>query len=325
MGILSKRNFSSVEINSLEPVSWFDFPQPDEIHWATVKDRPRNSGLTSVRLIDETRVIAADFGNKRVYLARIDGDDLQILDTHSTVLADGTPVETDLIDYRDGLFVVSNFHQGTVSAYEIVDDTIRFQQEIDLGGPKNIHGVRFVPGYPNLLWATFCNRKEPQSRIFCLKTKQTLHVLPGKRQCQDVAFTGEYGVVFARTNHISAGNVKPGLFSKKNRMVAEAYIYRLPKDLNSEAPRLVRKWNGEGHIDAVMELGPGRLAAANQYLNRVDIMDVSSDGKLGLSHAITGMNFPHGLDVLGSKVAVTNYGDQKLCVFDLPPEHGSQT
>jgi hypothetical protein len=295
----------------------YRFPQPDAPHFATVKDRVRNSGLTSVRFVDADLLVAADFASKKVYLVSVAGQDLSILDDHDTVIADGTPVETDLIDYHDGEVIVSNFYQGSFSRFEIRDQRISFKSEFATGGPRNLHGLRYVPGHPDLVWLTWCNNKKPGHAILDLNTGLTLHRFDTDQQCQDVAFSGQHAVVFARTDHISKGEKIPPARSHKNIMFATAYVYRMPNNLRAGPPVLVSRWKGEGHLDASMETEDGRILCANQYLDRIDVFEVSAGGELRLTGAFGGFNLPHGLDVNANRVAVTNYGDQTLRLFDL--------
>jgi len=296
----------------------YAFPEAEEEHLATVRDRVRNSGLTSVRFVGDDSFIVGDFGAKCCYLARTRGGRLEILDRHDTQLADGTAVETDLMDYHDGRFMVSNFYQGTLSLYQIAGERISFLREVETGPVPNMHGLRFIPGQEELAWLTFCNHKAPRHKVLDLESGNVLHDIETEQQCQDVAFARGHAVVFARTNHISKGAVKIGRKSKKRIMFATAYVYRMPDDLRRAAPELVSEWTGEGHIDASVEGPDGHIYSANQYLDRVDIFRLSETGELALDGVINGFNLPHGLDVRETRVAVTNYGDQTLRVFDLP-------
>ena len=293
-------------------------PEPGVPHLATVKDRTRNSGLTSVRFVDKNHCIAADFGNKRCYLIDLRRSDNPIVDQHSTVSGDGMPVETDLLDYHKGRFIVSNFYQGTFSLFRIENERIIFEREIAAGHTSNLHGLRFVPGNENLVWLTFCNRKEPCHKVIDLSTGKILHEIRTEQQCQDVAFARGFAVVFARTDHISKGEVILEPQSRKNTIFATAYIYRMPANLTNDPPELVHVWKGEGHLDACKEAPDGRIFSANQYLDRIDIFKLNGKGRLSLTGYIEGFSMPHGLDILGDHLAVTNYGDQTLRIMDLP-------
>jgi hypothetical protein len=292
------------------------FPVVGEPHLTTVRDKTRNSGLTSVCFVDDDTLLCADFNDKRLYLASIAGGRLDILQTHPTLIADGTPVQTDLMDYRDGRIVVSNFYQGSISLYRLNGTTIAFERELNLNDYKGLHGVRFIPGAPDLVWLTYCGNRNKCHQIVDLMTDTVLHQIETDQQCQDVAFVGGHAVVFARTDHIFVGTTKARLFSRKWWMFATAYVYRMPEDIRGEPPAFVSRWKGKGHIDAV-KAHDGRIYAANQYLDRVDVFTLSATGQLSLDRTIDGLKMPHGLDVRGKRLAVTNYADQTLRVMAL--------
>lgn len=292
------------------------FPLVGEPHFATVKDKTRNSGLTSVSFVDDDRVICADFNDKLVYLASVRNGKLEIIETHPTVIADGTTVQTDLMDFLDNRFVVSNFYQGSFSVYRLEGDTISFEQEVNLNDYKGLHGVRFIPNHPGLLWLTYCGAKNKCHQIVDLESKTVIHQIDTDQHCQDVAFVDGYAVVFARTDHIKIGTKAARMFSKKWWMFATAYVYSIPENLREVAPNFVSRWKGKGHIDACKAYN-GKIFAANQYLDRVDVFTLSAEGKLSLSRSIKGMGMPHGLDLRNNKLAVTNYGDQTLRILEL--------
>ena len=297
-------------------VAIYQFPLVETPHLATIKDKTRNSGLTSVCFVDDDTVLCADFNDKRIYLASIAGGSLDILDTHSTQIADGTAVQTDLMDFKDGQIVVSNFYQGSIGIYRLDNDKIVFDRELNLNNYKGLHGVRFIPGAQDLLWLTYCGAGNKCHQIVDLSTDTVLHQTDTDQQCQDVAFVGGFAVVFARTDHIKVGTRKARLFSRKWWMFATAYVYRIPENLREVPPEFVSRWRGKGHIDAVKAFD-GRIYGANQYLDRVDVFALSDRGHLSLEHSINGLGMPHGLDLRRNRLAVTNYADQTLRVMAL--------
>lgn len=293
-----------------------EFPITQKPHLATVKDKERNSGLTSVRFIDESTLVACDFNEHKMYLCKLSGADLEVIDSHSTVISDGSSVETDLMDFSDGIAVVSNFYQGSVSLYDIKGESIRFIEEIDLAPKyKNMHGVRFIPNYENLLWVTFCGKDNKCHQIWDVNKKEIIHEFETSEQCQDVGFLEDKAVVFARTDHIWTTK-KPRIFSRKRKMYATAYVYQMPNDLRIAPPTLKATWKGKGHIDAVKEQD-GYLFAANQYLNRVDVFTVDDRFQLKLKESLSGYGMPHGLDIVNGSLAVTNYEDQSLRICEV--------
>ncbi|MEL6170332.1 MAG: hypothetical protein AAFR35_16720 [Pseudomonadota bacterium] len=266
--------------------------------------------------LEADRLVAADFNEKRIYLAALRHDELAQLDTKATVIADGTPVQTDLMDAAGDQVVVSNFYQGTASLYRVEGDRIRFEDEIDVVPYRGLHGVRFLPSDPSLLWLAFCGAHNRCHLVVDLRTRTVLHEFETDQQCQDIAFTRGFAIVFARTNHIMAGTKRVRRFSRKWRMFATAYIYRLPNDLRSASPVLVGRWKGRGHIDGAKAAGD-TIYAANQYLDRIDVFDVTAEGRLRLVRKLGNMQMPHGLDVHDGRLAVTNYGDQTLRLLSL--------
>lgn len=288
----------------------YQFPITKEPNIATVKDRPRNSGLTSVGFVNNEQFVCCDFNEKKAYFAEVIKGELAILDSHPTVISDGSPVQTDLIDVRGKEFVVSNFFQGSVSYYHINEQKIEFIKEINHNSYRNLHGVRFIPGYDDLLWLTYCGINNKCHQIINMKSEKVVHQFFTEQQCQDVAYNGKYAVVFARTNHMTGvGSKRP---ENAPIMFASAYIYEMPNDLLKKAPVLKRQWRGEGHIDAVKAGPDGRIYAANQYLDRVDVFELSSSGSMHLVEVIEGYGLPHGLDVNTNRLVVTCYEDTTL-------------
>lgn len=294
----------------------YKFPQTVEPHLASIVSRVRNSGLTSCRFIDDNRMIACDFNERMSYLINFENDELTIIDQHPTLISDGSPVQTDLMDLKGNEFAVSNFYQGSVSFYNIVDNKIEFIREINPNTFKNLHGVRYVPNYDDLIWLTYCGIHNKCSQVVNSVTGEVIHTIQTSEQAQDVAFVANYAVVFARTDHISKGKVNPGLFDRKRRIYATAYTYELPNNLMESQPKLVATWRGKGHIDACKEQG-GFIYCANQYLDTVDVFTVNEKGKLALIKQHKGFGMPHGLDILGNTIAVTNYSDQSMRILSV--------
>jgi hypothetical protein len=292
----------------------YQFPIQKKPHLATIKDKQRNSGLTSCRFYKEDLIIACDFNEHKTYLVEMGEDDIKIIDSHSTIINSGDSVETDLMDLRGDVFLVSNFYQGSISKYLVLDKRIKFIEEIDLSPEKkNMHGVRFIPGYEDIIWVAFCGVNNKSHEIWDIKKKEVLYRFDEDEQCQDIAFIKGLAIVFARTDHIWVSE-KPKWWSKKNKMYATAYVYEIG-NLFERSPSKISEWRGEGHIDAAMEYD-GAIYAANQYLDRIDVFEIDSNNKLKLLRSIPGYKMPHGLDIKSGVLIVTNYDDQSLRVGD---------
>jgi len=292
----------------------YPFPYPADPRMVYIKDRPRNSGLTSLRFVGPNRIVCCDFNAKMMYLAELTDSGTKIIASVPTIIQDGTPVQTDLMDVnKDGLIVVSNFHQGTQSYFQLKGDKLSFVSEMKLTKFVQNHGVRFIPGYDDLLWACYCAQKNKYNVILNYKEKKVLHQLEMPERMQDVAFLGPYAVAPARTDHISNKGPHPG------KMYATVYLFRLPENLYKTPPTLIDTWHGEGHLDAMIE-HEGLVYSANQYTDTVDVFGITSDERIVQRPSIKGFSMPHGLDIRDDGLlAVTNYGDNSVRLMELAP------
>ncbi|MGH8042392.1 MAG: hypothetical protein ACREPN_10150, partial [Rudaea sp.] len=183
--------------------------------------------------------------------------------------------------------------------------------ELKLNDFIRCHGVRFVPGYVDLLWVTYCGKDNKYIVIVDYRKRKILHALAMPEQMQDTAFIGAYAVAPARTNHIKVGAPYTG------EMYATVYLFRLPQNLYSSPPQLIDTWHGSGHLDAMKEYGE-QAYSANQYNDAVDVFGVSAAERIEQRRSIRGFGMPHGLDIRhDGLLAVTNYTDNTLRLLDL--------
>lgn len=299
------------------------FPKLNRPYFATICDRPRISGLTSVRWLPNGGLVCCDFNERAIYLLARTPSGFRFVDVKPTVTNNGMAVQTDLLDVRGNLCVVTNFFQGSISFYRLVQNQIVFWKELNLNDFKGAHGVRFIPGHEHLVWVSYCDRNNKCFQIIDFESEKILQTIETEEQAQDVAFIDGYAVLFARTPHISEGIVDPPTDSPRRVIYATAYLYGLPKNIQYETPKLLHTWRGEGHLDAAKEFR-GLVFGANQYLDRIDVFAVRNETLHRIS-TIPGFDMPHGLDInKRGELAVTNYGDQSLRVASLPLKRNKQ-
>jgi hypothetical protein len=302
------------------------FPVP-EPHFVFIRDRARNSGLTSVRWYDDETLFAADFSAKALYRVKPFAErpiEAQI----RTLDGGGQPTQTDLMDLRGDVLVVTNFYRGEVGFYSVGHDTLRFERVIQPpthpkkprrslrslfrrtprkpAAGRKIHGAVFVPRHRDLLWVSFCDAGEKGIEIVTLDGRP-VHSLSTGEQAQDVAFVEHGSVTYAiqagRTDHMSLGR------PNDTTMYATLYVYRLPPDLHAQPPELVASARFEGHLDALRSWR-GSVYAANQNDSCVDQFTwIPERNEIVLAHRLGGFDMPHGLDIRhDGLMAVTNYG-----------------
>ena len=254
-----------------------------------------------------------------MYLAELAGPGVKILATTPTIIQDGTPVQTDLLDFNgDDLLVVTNFYQGSQSFYELRGDSLSFVSEMKLTPFIRCHGARFVPGYSDLLWVTYCGDMNKCNVIIDYRRRRVLHVLPMPEQMQDAAFVGSYALAPARTNHIRREGPYAGA------MYATVYLFRLPENLHQSPPQVIDIWRGNGHLDAMKEYGD-QTYSANQYTDTVDIFGISAAERIEQRPSLGGFSMPHGLDIRSDGLlGVTNYADNTLRFVNLAPSLHAQ-
>lgn len=275
-----------------------------------IKDRSRNSGLTSVRFLTDTKFVCADFNQCLIYLAELKEDGVEILSEIPTITKNGKPVRTDLMDVNsEGLIVVSNFIEGTQSFYKVENNNLFFVDELDMNfRNRGNHGVRFMPNNENLLWCTYNNVNNKSVYINDYKNKKIIHKIDLDEQPQDIAFLGNYAIIPARTNHVR--DVRIGNF--EGNMYSTIYLFKLPEDILTHSPVLVDTIQGEGHLDAIYEYN-GKVYSANQYTDKIEIFSVSADEKLERCGSISGFSMPHGLFIRkDGLMVVTNYQDNTM-------------
>ncbi|HEX6834718.1 MAG TPA: hypothetical protein VF132_14360 [Rudaea sp.] len=295
-------------------VKGFRFATRAAPHQCYIKDRARNSGLTSLRFVADDRFVCCDYNEKTMHLVELNGTRLRIIASIPTIVQDGTPVQTDLLDFNgEDLLVTSNFYQGTQSLYRLHDNGLSFVGEIKTNGFLHCHGVRFVPGYRDLLWVCYDGKMNKSIVVLDYRKKTALFTLMMPEMMQDAAFIGSYALAQGRTDHIRRDRPYPG------QMYTSVFLFGLPPDLHTAPPTLIDTWHGRGHMDAMKEYG-GQVYSANQYTDSVDIFGISPTERIEPRGSMHGFAMPHGLDIRrDGLLAVTNYGDNTVRFLDLKP------
>lgn len=306
-----------------------------------IGDHDRFATMTSVQLIDKQHLLACHFLGRRMFLVRfsLEEQSHEILDEHPTVFR-GNDVSTDLLDYsRNGsVAVTSNFNEGSQTLYTIDLDSkkIKFLREIALNSYKQCHGVRFLEfGERVLLVSTYNHPSNPVVEFVDLGGDWTRHSnfrsrlwarLPlglRKRLCeesvvatlhcesraQDVNRIGPYLIVLGRERSVS-----PTKQRSDHSLTTTVELYRQGDGARFDF-KLVDRWKGYGHLDALAVCGD-KFYATNQYTNGVEIFTVANE-RIEKIDEIKAFSFPHGVSVLDDLMAVSNYGDNTVSLLTI--------
>ena len=292
-------------------ISKVQFPVSKSPYMVTIRDKSRNSGLTSIRFLDQHHLVCCDFNARTIYLVRFDmKNGWKIIHQHPTIIHTGQAAQTDLMDTFGNICVVTNFNQGALSFYAIEDGKIKFLKEVNPNSCVNAHGVRFPPGNSDLVWVSYCGVQNKCAQIIDWRKEQVVQSIDLEEQAQDAAFMGPYILQFARTNHafkmVASDQTPP-----RPKMYTTVYLFKTLDGFPKSKPVLLDEWHGDGHIDAAKEYR-GRVYATNQYTDTVDVFEINKD-KIFCIERLKGFEMPHGLDISQNGVmAVTNYYDQTL-------------
>lgn len=319
------------------------FPEitPADARKVFIGDHARFATMTSVQLVDKEHLLACHFLGRKMFLVRfsLKEQSHEILDEHPTVFL-GKDVSTDLLDYsrNRSVAVTSNFNEGSQTLYTIDLDNkkIVFLREIALNSYKQCHGVRFLKfGERFLLVSTYNHPANPVVEFVDLGAYWTqrsnfrnqlwtrlplgLHkrlceesvvaTLHCESRAQDVNRFGPYLVVLGRERSVS-----PIERYSSHSLTTTVDLYRREDGARLDF-KLIDRWNGYGHLDAVAVRGE-KLYATNQYTNSVEIFTVDNE-KIVKVDEIKEFDFPHGVSVLNDILAVSNYGDNTISLLKI--------
>jgi hypothetical protein len=262
--------------------------------------RVRDSTMTSVTLLDANTLACCHYNGKRMFLLRFDLDagSCRILDQTATTFG-GLACETDLMagDGR-GHLVTSNFYQYTSTLYRRDGDRLKRVRDLAYNAGHWVHGIKF---YRHDTVAITSRAHRAGVHFFDLESGQLRYLLPTPGlHAQDICFLSETRLVLV------ADHGAPGL---KPQAIYSSEIQIVDFDIATRRCRTVlRKVLPNSHLDSIVA-HQGLLYITDQYNGAVRVIDAQDLEPVAL---LEGYNFPHGLDLRGNLLAVTNYGDNSI-------------
>lgn len=277
--------------------------------------KPTYYVASNVRLATATGVVFV--GNDQLVVTHLVGQSMHLLEYNSenyctsqiagidTVFG-GQLTITDLIDY-DGHehLLTSNFDDCSGSLYKIINSKLSYIKDLPLPeGSGNCHGARFY-----------------DKNIACLTTNSNkLFFMDIPSSTIIAEFDMPYhlkDICFFDSNCA----VAPFALSSPTPSIASSYASGLlyfSLDLTKLKLELIHKtFLSPCAFDAIcVDRQTGRLYITDQHGDRLIIAEVSH-GKIQIIGEITGFDFPHGIDINGRHMAVTNYGDSSVSVVEI--------
>ena len=263
----------------------------------TVGNRKRYSTCTAIAWIDDTKFVTASFNSRKIYLIKVNEDG-----SHETLDVYKSPYNPDLMDYKDGVIATSDYPfsspDGHTTIFNIVNDKIVYKKSITLPSTK-AHGCKIVDKNTVIITSN-SDFNRGCLYIDIDKGKVTHNLSDMKHYPKDVHIEGDRMVVVCAASLPQIG---------QTTVIRESILYLFDVKTLKRLDEVV--FHGqtdsltmEGHHVFVTIQGDDTVAGFTLM-----------DDKLTYIGRAGGFNFPHGIDALNGKIAVTNYGDNTIRIF----------
>ena len=264
----------------------------------TIGNRSRFSTATAVAFINENLLLSAAFNNRKLYLIELTENG------HNIIQEVKTKHSPDLMKYKDGVILTSDYPymepDGHASIYDFIDGKIVFRKEIKLKNTK-AHGCEIVDNQTVIITS---NSDHNRGILFLdIETgaiKQNLNNL--KYYPKDVCIIGDYLFTVS-----SQSLPQIGMTTVIKRSVL--YVF------NKNTYKKIDELSFHGQTDSILVNGEDGFVTVQGDDTVLHFKFIN--GKLSFIKNIAGFNFPHGIACIGSKVAITNYGDNSIRIFDI--------
>jgi hypothetical protein len=265
----------------------------------TIGNRTRYSTATAVSFVNENLLVAAAFNSKKIYLIELlpDGTS-KILDVVKT------KNNPDLLDYKDGVILTSDYPymqaNGHASLYDLVDNKIVFRKQIVVSNTK-VHGCEIVDDKTIIVTS---NSDHNRGCMFIdIESHQvTKNLNDFKHYPKDAFIQGDRLLVVCAESLPQIG---------QTTVIKESILYLF--DLNTLEK--LDEVSFHGQTDSLTLSGENGFITIQGDDTVLHFKLI--DDKLSIVKRIGGFNFPHGIDATENKVAVTNYGDNTIRIFEL--------
>jgi hypothetical protein len=264
----------------------------------TIGDRKRFSTATAVAFINDTLLVSAAFNNKKLYL-------IELTDNGHNILQEvKTKHSPDLMKYKNGVILTSDYPHGEpnghASIYDFINGKIVFRKEIALINTK-AHGCCIIDDKTIIITSNSDhNRGIMFLDVASGALKQNFNNF--QHYPKDVCIVGDYLFTICAASLPQIG---------QTTVIRESIIYVFDKNTLQK----IDEATFHGQTDSIVidgEDGFITIQGDDEVLHFKFI-----ENKLSIVKRIGGFTFPHGVDCKNGKVAITNYGDNTIRIFDI--------
>lgn len=264
----------------------------------TVGNRERYGTSSDVAFINENLLVSISFNGKKMYLIELSEGGYKIIKELST------RHHPDLLDYKNGMIVTSDYPHmepnGHASIYELVNNDIVFKKEIPLINTK-AHGCTIVDDKTIIITS---NSDHNRGLLFIdvESGKIVKHFNNLQHYPKDCYLDDRYLYTVSAKSLPQIG---------LTTVIGESILYVFDKTTMEKVDEL----SFHGQTDSLLVVGEDVFIVVQGDDTLVYIK--FTDGKLSFVKRIGGFSFPHGISSLGNKIAVTNYGDNTIRIFEM--------
>jgi glutamine cyclotransferase len=264
----------------------------------TIGSRKRFSTATAVAFINENLLVSAAFNSRKIYL-------IELTETgHNIIQEVKTKHSPDLMKFKNGFILTSDYPymepDGHASIYDFIDGKIVFRKEIKINNTK-AHGCEIVDDQTVIITS---NSDHNRGIMFLdIETgaiKQNFNNF--KYYPKDVCIVGDYLFIVTSQSLPQIG---------LTTVIRESIIYVFDKNTLEKIDEL----SFHGQTDSILVNGEDGFISVQGDDTVLHFKFIN--GKLSFIKNIPGFNFPHGIARIGNKVAITNYGDNSIRIFDI--------
>jgi hypothetical protein len=264
----------------------------------TVGNRTRHSTATAVAFITDKLLLSAAFNSKKIYLIELTEDGHNILQTVNT------RHHPDLMAYRDGMIVTSDYPHGEpnghASIYDFKDGKIVFRKEIPIKDTK-AHGCTIID-QNNIIITS--NSKHNRGNLFINIESEQI-----KKNFNKFYYYPKDAFILGNKLFTVTSESLPQI--GMTTVVKNSVLYM--HDLNTLDK--LDDFTFHGQTDSLVVVGEDGFIVV-QGDDTLVHFNVNGN-KVKFVKRIGGFFFPHGISTIGNKIAVTNYGDNTIRIFTL--------
>ena len=269
--------------------------------------RKRYATATAVMFINDEIIVCASYLNRELYLLNIN--------TGEILFKIKTNYFNDLLDYKNGLIVTSNLmYQDKPSAISIfkvdIENKIIFFVKDIILEPKGIIGVHGIRIIDDKTVIVTCTNNENRGLLFYdIENNKKIKVFNNfKYRPKDVFIQENKNIIY-----VISCSTSPS-YSKYN--INESILYMF----EYSTLKLIDKLLFQGQIDAINIIEKEGEDTDNGFITLQSedalLHFKVKNNKIEFIKNIKGFNFPHGIGSYKNKIAVTNYGDNSIQLFD---------